>query len=671
MKTKLLLVLALLAGCASAQVIPGSAGGATSVITGQIQTATSGSIDNGTLTFSLSQPAIVSNTATIATQQVACYTSTSGNIVGVPDPIVLPLTSTNTVTGALPAGTYYVKIYYVGANGLSVISPEATVVLSAQGTLIVNAPLLQPTSAQGYGVAISATKNGETIQGTVTGWGQYKQATALITGAIPSTVNTSTCNIYFSDQLVPTGTYYTVNLINKRGTQISGYPQTWCTYGGSNAVINVSQGAPTGNCNTTGVFYPTPIFSNLANGAQQSINTPIALNGPVTIPGGSTSASQSIVNAGSFALGSGHYYLESLIGGCDPGVEYAVPSGNNAWQTEAITGCLTIPPGASSQMQGAAVVGYVNSQSTTVADGIGVLGLVRSTVPNTSLHAIGADASDGGPGIPNNNYYGIETYMTVSSGNTASAPVGHLCEGNFVTQPTIGVCLDIGEPVGVAGAYWPYGIRFETGSTPNVTGNGAAILFNPVTSAVNQPSQGMLFVSNPASGPQASVIMEETAGGNLLVENTISGAGLLAPNFNSNATSNQLQFTGNTNSTIISIGNPAAPRTYSVVDPGANAKFGFTFNATNGAYQSVKNTAGCTTANTIGGVCGTVITVTWPTAFADTNYTVNCTPSGAPTNIPGAPYIVAKAAGTVTVNYFAITAAAASWASIDCEAVHD
>lgn len=88
-------------------------------------------------------------------------------------------------------------------------------------------------------------------------------------------------------------------------------------------------------------------------------------------------------------------------------------------------------------------------------------------------------------------------------------------------------------------------------------------------------------------------------------------------------------------------------------------------------YASKRAVAGCTTAASIGGVCSTPVTVTWPAAFADTNYSVTCAPSGKPTNLPGTPYVSAKAAGSVTVNYFATSAAAASWATIDCEAIHD
>lgn len=85
-----------------------------------------------------------------------------------------------------------------------------------------------------------------------------------------------------------------------------------------------------------------------------------------------------------------------------------------------------------------------------------------------------------------------------------------------------------------------------------------------------------------------------------------------------------------------------------------------------GAHQTKAAVAGCTTAASIGGICATAVTVSWPVSFPNTTYAASCTPSGAPTNLPSAPYIVAKSAASMTVNYFAITAAAASWATIDC-----
>jgi hypothetical protein len=50
---------------------------------------------------------------------------------------------------------------------------------------------------------------------------------------------------------------------------------------------------------------------------------------------------------------------------------------------------------------------------------------------------------------------------------------------------------------------------------------------------------------------------------------------------------------------------------------------------------------------------------------------VTCTPSGGPTNLPSSPYVTTKTTSSITVNYFAITAAAATWAFVDCVGVMD
>src|SRR5437588_5949218 len=269
-------------------------------VTGQVQTATGGVLTNSTLTFTLSQPAVLSGTATIAPSPASCYISTAGNIVGNPDPLALPALSTNTASGTLAAATYFVKITYNGAGGETVASPEASVVLSAQGTVIVTAPVLQPASATGYKVYIPSTTGTETLQATVTGFGNYSQSVPLAAGAALPGSNTSVCTLLFSDQLIPSGTFYTVNLVNKNASQIAGFPQTWCTFGGGAGTINVSQGAPVGNCGTNGVYYPTPILSNPGNGAlSQSINSALNMGTFALTVGTVTSSS-----FGAFALGA-------------------------------------------------------------------------------------------------------------------------------------------------------------------------------------------------------------------------------------------------------------------------------------------------------------------------------------------------------------------------------
>jgi hypothetical protein len=111
--------------------------------------------------------------------------------------------------------------------------------------------------------------------------------------------------------------------------------------------------------------------------------------------------------------------------------------------------------------------------------------------------------------------------------------------------------------------------------------------------------------------------------------------------------------------------------------PNLSGTVGISGNSVTGFYQSVKNTVGCTTGSGLGNGCASgtgVVTVTWPTAFADASYSVTCTGSGALTGTPGPVYIVAstKLAASVQFDYLNLgSGAAAAYSLVDCIAVHD
>lgn len=220
----------------------------------------------------------------ISTSTVACYTDAAGNIKGLPNPLTTPVISANSATGTLSAGFYYVKLFYVdGLGNVSLASPEATYHMLYEGSLIVAAPTIQPTAAVGYTVGISATAGDETIQGSVTGWTSFTQSAPLATGAALPSSNNSVCSVYFSDQLIPTGTGYQVAIHTQSGSAVPGYPQTWCLYGGANGTMNVTQGLPSGDCGNNGVFYPTPLLANVTNA--QSVAGSFTVGGDLTVGG--------------------------------------------------------------------------------------------------------------------------------------------------------------------------------------------------------------------------------------------------------------------------------------------------------------------------------------------------------------------------------------------------
>ncbi|MBZ5494450.1 MAG: hypothetical protein LAO76_26295 [Acidobacteriia bacterium] len=242
-------------------------------INGVIQTPSGGPIRNGTLTLTLNQVANVPGTAQVVAQQVQCFTDNFGNLVGEPDQTAAPSGTATPGPGTLAAGTYFVKTAIQDASGVSNVSPEASFILSGPGTLIVNAPGTQPANATGFRVYIGATSGSETLQGTVTGtpgtWANFSQAAALSAGSAMPVSNTTVCTFAFTDSMIPSTTYYTINLVNAQGSKIAGYPiSTVRFYGGTNGSVNVSNGWP---ISFGGTIYPTPIISTPAANATQSI----------------------------------------------------------------------------------------------------------------------------------------------------------------------------------------------------------------------------------------------------------------------------------------------------------------------------------------------------------------------------------------------------------------
>jgi|SRR5215510_2288120 len=108
---------------------------------------------NGTISLTLSQAGTAGG-ITVTTDPINCATDSIGQVVGIGNPLVLPVLSTNLSSGTLPGGTYYVAFSYYNATGETAISASSSVVLRGSGSLIVAAPLTQPVQAQGYKVYI-------------------------------------------------------------------------------------------------------------------------------------------------------------------------------------------------------------------------------------------------------------------------------------------------------------------------------------------------------------------------------------------------------------------------------------------------------------------------------------------------------------------------------------
>jgi hypothetical protein len=89
----------------------------------------------------------------------------------------------------------------------------------------------------------------------------------------------------------------------------------------------------------------------------------------------------------------------------------------------------------------------------------------------------------------------------------------------------------------------------------------------------------------------------------------------------------------------------------------------------NTGIQAFNTTTTCTTAGAIGALC-TTAAITLPVAYADTNYRLTCTGQAPTANVPIVESYT-KSNTTFTLNIAALTAAAASFTSFDCIAVHN
>jgi len=135
----------------------GSALAYAGTITGQMQTATSGrGIANGVFTFTLSQPAVVSGSASIVTSPVNCYTDAFGNVVGLPNPLTAPAASSAAGAG-LPAATYRVRYTWANSSGETVASPALVITTTLTGSLTVQVPPNPPAGASVWNIYVGTS----------------------------------------------------------------------------------------------------------------------------------------------------------------------------------------------------------------------------------------------------------------------------------------------------------------------------------------------------------------------------------------------------------------------------------------------------------------------------------------------------------------------------------
>lgn len=248
-------------------------------------------VKNATLTFGLQQAGLLIGSGSVVPVTAACYTSTDGSVVGLPNPMAAPTTSILYGSGTMAAGIYYVAYTFLDAAGnRSLPSPEIPVQLTGTGSLTIDPPVSFPANAVGITAFIGTVSGAETGQGNTVGPTQaftQNQTPVTTVTALPVT-NASVCSVAFNDTIIPYSGY-TVSLVSASGNAYPGWPQVWQLNGGTNGTVNISNGAPLWNGT---VVYPTPIFSQPLNHGPQSISGLLNLSG------------YNLVNAGAVGVGT-------------------------------------------------------------------------------------------------------------------------------------------------------------------------------------------------------------------------------------------------------------------------------------------------------------------------------------------------------------------------------
>lgn len=231
---------------------------------------------NATLTFSPSQVFFVAGQSVVVSES-QCGTDVNGTVVGVGNPVTGPRVSIQYV-GSLPSGNYYVEFGWYDQFGVqTLLSPEVSAQLTGTGELQILPPIgTGPPQAVGMAVYIGATPGGETLQGTTVGLSaQFTQAAPLAMGTAPPIRNLTACRVVANDAAFPTGTGYTVSLVDASGNSLFSYAELWQFFG-PGSTYNLSQGIPYYHGQVT---YPIPLLTIPFNHNPQSISGALSLSG--------------------------------------------------------------------------------------------------------------------------------------------------------------------------------------------------------------------------------------------------------------------------------------------------------------------------------------------------------------------------------------------------------
>lgn len=414
---------------------------------------------------------------------------------------------------------------------------------------------------------------------------------------------------------------------------------------------------------------PTPGFAiamhagaiNIAtNQPNAIISNPVAaqtIGGQPTTFQGPTNFTNTLaaVNAGIFDNTATRAYISSALNGCDPTVEI----GGNANATQAITGCVKVPVGATNN-NSAAVAGFANSSADSASGthGNAVGGYFAGVAHGNNAFVEGSNliAADI-PGLTGHWITGNEIDVGVSPTSVPAFVRGIVITSNQspgVMANSIGIELNP-RPGGFS---WGSGIMLDRG----VSGNG--LLLDGQDFGGNNRSQTVAFIGyNSSNLPKVSSI-NGTANGDLQLQPSTGNA------YFAIAGGGGFQLPGSTSGTNTLIA-PAVAGSTTTTLPAAGGTLLTTGNGAGNLIQTAR-VAGCTTsggATPFTGPC--TITVPWPNAFADGNYTVTCTGNGVGAGVPLLQATTTITGASTLVQTQQATGVNASFVNIECTAIHD
>jgi hypothetical protein len=422
-------------------------------------------------------------------------------------------------------------------------------------------------------------------------------------------------------------------------------------------------------------------------------NSPIFdVGGKIGIGTSTPTSTLNVASSGVFTNTQMNEYSQSVVNApsatCSPSTEFASVQGPTRFATEASTGCVALPADGA-VVNATGVAGYANTSSASgnlpglrQSHAVGGYFSARCLVSNSLCAGANPVVID----TAITNATGIHMNGLEVDTQPQNPPIAYAADTGIMSSiyspqnAAFGAAFEAGAggPAGV----WGSGYVVSTGALGNSQSNPAFMVFPGcvATSVANCPTPRILralgFYWNGSSGVNSTgwdLNQAMNSRGMPTFDNLVLSHEGGAEWNTSFMLSYKIGFAlGHRDGTAGVFRTPDSPGiNYDWTVPAANGTVGLSLNATNGIYQSKRGVVGCTTAASVGGICAAGITVSWQEPFADADYSVSCTPSGVPTNLPGAPYIASKAQGWVIVNYFSTTAMAASWEAIDCIAVHD